>query len=191
MRAEAARTELGTPASTELLVSLDAVTGSRRQRVAAASRQIPVLYVVTLVVGGVALVANAGRTRVPQQRADRAPRRRSRRRRGPEPRAPLRPRRTVERTARRQRPPDRCRRSRPAERACSDNRSAASGQGTVIAWSRGHRAVVRRRSSAPVRPHSSHRSIWRSRSSILLRSDEGSLLGRLCSTGWSPRPRRR
>ena len=60
VRAEAARTELGTPASTELLTSLDALTGSRRQRVAAASRQIPVLYVVTLVVGGVALVANAG-----------------------------------------------------------------------------------------------------------------------------------
>ena len=60
MRAEAARTELGTPASTELLVSLDAVTSSRRQRIAAASRQIPVLYVVTLVVGGVALIANAG-----------------------------------------------------------------------------------------------------------------------------------
>jgi hypothetical protein len=60
VRAEAARTELGTPASTELLASLDAVTGSRRERIAAASRRIPVLYVVTLVVGGVALVANAG-----------------------------------------------------------------------------------------------------------------------------------
>ena len=60
VRAEAARTELGTPASTELLVSLDAVTGARRERVAAASREIPMLYVITLVVGGVALVANAG-----------------------------------------------------------------------------------------------------------------------------------
>ena len=60
MRAEAARTELGTPASTELLLSLDAVTGSRRQRLAAASRDIPVLYVATLVAGGVALIANAG-----------------------------------------------------------------------------------------------------------------------------------
>jgi hypothetical protein len=60
VRAEAARTELGTPASTELLGSLDAVTSSRRQRVSAASRQIPVLYVVTLVVGGLALIANAG-----------------------------------------------------------------------------------------------------------------------------------
>ncbi len=60
VRAEAARTELGTPASTELLASLDAVTAGRRERVAAASREIPVLYVVTLLVGGVALIANAG-----------------------------------------------------------------------------------------------------------------------------------
>jgi hypothetical protein len=60
VRAEAARTELGTPASTELLASLDAVTSSRRQRIAAAAREIPVLYVVTLVAGGAALVANAG-----------------------------------------------------------------------------------------------------------------------------------
>lgn len=60
VRAEAARTELSTPTSTELLVSLDAVTSDRRQRIAAASRQIPVLYVVTLVVGGTALIANAG-----------------------------------------------------------------------------------------------------------------------------------
>jgi hypothetical protein len=60
VRAEAARTELGTPTSTELLTSLDAVTGERRQRIAAAARQIPVLYVVTLVVGGTALIANAG-----------------------------------------------------------------------------------------------------------------------------------
>jgi hypothetical protein len=60
VRTEAARTELGTPASTELLASLDAVTSSRRQRLAAASRQIPVLYVITLVVAGAALIANAG-----------------------------------------------------------------------------------------------------------------------------------
>ena len=60
VRTEAARTELGTPASTELLASLDAVTSSRRQRLADASRHIPVLYVVTLVVSGVALIANAG-----------------------------------------------------------------------------------------------------------------------------------
>jgi hypothetical protein len=60
VRTEAARSELGTPASTELLTSLDSVTSSRRQRVAAASRQIPVLYVVTLVVSGLALIVNAG-----------------------------------------------------------------------------------------------------------------------------------
>ncbi|MFJ3302464.1 hypothetical protein ACIPSA_04980 [Streptomyces sp. NPDC086549] len=60
VRAEAARPELGTPASTELLVSLDSVTSSRRARVAAASRDVPVLYVVTLVAGGLALIVNAG-----------------------------------------------------------------------------------------------------------------------------------
>jgi hypothetical protein len=60
VRAEAARTELGTPISTELLASLDAVTSDRRQRIAAASRQIPVLYIVTLVAGGTALITNAG-----------------------------------------------------------------------------------------------------------------------------------
>jgi hypothetical protein len=60
VRAEAARPDLGTPASTELLVSLDALTNARRARLAAASRQIPVLYVVTLIAGGVALIVNAG-----------------------------------------------------------------------------------------------------------------------------------
>lgn len=60
VRTEAARPELGTPASSELLTSLDAVTSSRRARVAAASREIPALYVGTLVVSGLALVFNAG-----------------------------------------------------------------------------------------------------------------------------------
>jgi hypothetical protein len=60
VRAEAARSELGTPASTELLVSLDALTGGRRERIAAASRELPMLYVVTLIVAGVMLIANAG-----------------------------------------------------------------------------------------------------------------------------------
>jgi len=59
VRAEAARDEIGTPASTELLTSLDAVTSGRRARTAAASREIPVLYVVTLIAAGVALIANA------------------------------------------------------------------------------------------------------------------------------------
>jgi hypothetical protein len=60
VRAEAARSELGSPASSELLTSLDAVTSSRRARVAAASRVIPGLYVATLVLSGLALIFNAG-----------------------------------------------------------------------------------------------------------------------------------
>jgi hypothetical protein len=59
VRAQAANPESGTPTSTELLAALDAVTTSRRARISAASRQLPVLYVTTLVVSGVALVVNA------------------------------------------------------------------------------------------------------------------------------------
>ncbi len=60
VRAEAARPDIGTPSSSELLTDLDAVTSSRRARVAAASRDIPGLYVATLVVSGLALIVNAG-----------------------------------------------------------------------------------------------------------------------------------
>jgi hypothetical protein len=60
VRTEAARTELGTPASTELLAALDQVSTGRRARIAAESRELPVLYVLTLVVSGVAVIANAG-----------------------------------------------------------------------------------------------------------------------------------
>lgn len=60
VRDEASRTELGTPASTELLASLDAVAVDRRARIAAADRELPGLYVATLVASGVALIANAG-----------------------------------------------------------------------------------------------------------------------------------
>jgi hypothetical protein len=60
VRAEAARSELGTPASTELLASVDAVTSSRRARLAAASHEIPALYILTLIASGLALIANAG-----------------------------------------------------------------------------------------------------------------------------------
>jgi hypothetical protein len=60
VRAQAARSEIGTPASTELLASLDAVTMGRRTRLAEGSREIPVLYVFTLVASGVVLVMNAG-----------------------------------------------------------------------------------------------------------------------------------
>jgi hypothetical protein len=60
VRTAAGGSELGTPASTELLASVDAVTTSRRARVAAAAREIPALYVVTLVASGLALIANSG-----------------------------------------------------------------------------------------------------------------------------------
>ncbi len=60
VRTEAARPEVGTTAGTELVVSLDGVTSSRRARVAAASRDVPALYVVTLVVSGLALIVNSG-----------------------------------------------------------------------------------------------------------------------------------
>lgn len=60
VRTEAARwSELGTPVSTELLASVDAVTSTRRARIVAADHEIPALYVVTLVASGVALIANA------------------------------------------------------------------------------------------------------------------------------------
>jgi hypothetical protein len=60
VRLEAVRPELGTPTSTELLASLDLLTTGRRARIAAASRELPLLYVITLVASGVALIANAG-----------------------------------------------------------------------------------------------------------------------------------
>ncbi len=60
VRAAAASPAIGTPASTELLAALDAMTSARRERLAAASRELPVLYVLTLVVSGIALVVNAG-----------------------------------------------------------------------------------------------------------------------------------
>jgi hypothetical protein len=60
VRTEAARSALGAPTSTELLSSLDALTVARRDRLAAASHELPMLYVVTLVASGVALIVNAG-----------------------------------------------------------------------------------------------------------------------------------
>ena len=60
VRADAARSEIGSPAATELLASLDGLTMGRRQRLAAATRELPILYVVTLIASGVALIANAG-----------------------------------------------------------------------------------------------------------------------------------
>jgi len=59
VRTQAARPALGTPASTELLASVDALTNDRRARLAGASHQLPVLYVIVLVLSGVALIVNA------------------------------------------------------------------------------------------------------------------------------------
>ncbi len=59
VRGESVRPKLGTPTTTELLTALDALTSDRRARLAAASREPPSLYVITLVVSGVALIANA------------------------------------------------------------------------------------------------------------------------------------
>ena len=58
-RTQAARSALGTPTSSELLSSLDALTNDRRARLAAASRVLPVLYVVVLALSAAALLANA------------------------------------------------------------------------------------------------------------------------------------
>src|SRR4051794_27323629 len=60
VREDAARPEVGSATSTELLASLDGLTSARRDRLAAASGQLPGLYVVTLAVAGIALIANAG-----------------------------------------------------------------------------------------------------------------------------------
>jgi hypothetical protein len=59
VRTQAARPTLGTPASTELLASLDALTSDRRDRLAAASHQLPALYVAVLLLAGAALIVNA------------------------------------------------------------------------------------------------------------------------------------
>ena len=59
VRAQAARPGLAVSASSELLASVDALTSDRRDRLAAASRELPVFYVVVLVVAAAALITNA------------------------------------------------------------------------------------------------------------------------------------
>ncbi len=59
VRAQVTRPQLGTPTSTELLASLDALTTDRRARLAAASRELPALYMITLAVSAIALIVNA------------------------------------------------------------------------------------------------------------------------------------
>ncbi len=60
VRSEAVRPGLGTPPSTELFAALDALAGDRRARLAAASHELPGLYIITLSLSGIALLANAG-----------------------------------------------------------------------------------------------------------------------------------
>jgi hypothetical protein len=59
VRTQAARPALGTPASSELLGALDAVNNDRRARLAAASHELPFLYLLILIVSGSALIVNA------------------------------------------------------------------------------------------------------------------------------------
>jgi hypothetical protein len=60
VRAAAAQAGVATPTGTELLTALDSLTTARRERLAAATQELPMLYVLTLVASGVALIANAG-----------------------------------------------------------------------------------------------------------------------------------
>jgi hypothetical protein len=59
VRVEASLPSVGAPASNELLSALDAVSIDRRARLAAAARNLPGLYVITLFVMGVALILDA------------------------------------------------------------------------------------------------------------------------------------
>jgi hypothetical protein len=59
VRTQAARPALGTPTSSELLASLDALNNDRRARLAAASHELPLLYLLILIISGAALIVNA------------------------------------------------------------------------------------------------------------------------------------
>jgi hypothetical protein len=58
VRGQAARSAVSTPTSTVLLTNLDAVTGQRRLRPAAAGHSIPDFYAVLVIVTGLALIVN-------------------------------------------------------------------------------------------------------------------------------------
>jgi hypothetical protein len=60
VRAEAARPTLSTATTGELLTALDTLSSERRARIAAASRTLPALFIVTLIAAGLALIANGG-----------------------------------------------------------------------------------------------------------------------------------
>jgi hypothetical protein len=58
VRSQAARPDVGTPTSNELLTNLDALTSQRRLRLAAAAHSLPDFYAVLVVVTGLALIVN-------------------------------------------------------------------------------------------------------------------------------------
>jgi hypothetical protein len=58
VRAQAARPEVGTATSTELLTNMDALTSQRRIRIADAGHSIPDFYAILVVVVGLALIVN-------------------------------------------------------------------------------------------------------------------------------------
>ena len=60
VRTQASSSTVGTPQATELLTALDSLTSQRRSRLDAATRNIPLIYVITLITSGLALVATAG-----------------------------------------------------------------------------------------------------------------------------------
>jgi len=60
VRTAASDTAIGTPASSELLAAVDEVSTGRRGRLADGARELPALYIVVLIVAGLALCANAG-----------------------------------------------------------------------------------------------------------------------------------
>ncbi len=60
VRTQASSATVSTPQATELLTALDSLTSQRRSRLDAATRNIPLIYVITLIAGGVALVGTAG-----------------------------------------------------------------------------------------------------------------------------------
>ncbi len=68
VRDEAADARLPAPVVTELLGAVDAVAGARRERLAAAADGLPGLYLATLAISGLALVANAAALTVSARR---------------------------------------------------------------------------------------------------------------------------
>ena len=113
VRAEAARSDLTTAQTGELLAALDTLTSERRARIAAGSRTIPVLIIVTLIASGVALIANGGALLIRSGLRTVGARRRARDGGRPQPRVAVRADRTVGWLAGRERQGDRHRRARP------------------------------------------------------------------------------